>query len=38
MRKGFTIIELLICIFGIAGIAFGIWLIYVAWHFIAKFW
>jgi prepilin-type N-terminal cleavage/methylation domain-containing protein len=38
MRKGFTLIELLVALGFIASIAFTGFLIYVAWHFIAKFW
>ena len=41
-EKGFTLVELLISIFGLAvvlgGIALIVAIIKIAWHFIAKFW
>lgn len=37
-RKGYTIVELILGIFGIAVIAIGGGLLYTAFHFIVKFW
>lgn len=41
-NKGYTLMELLICIFGgmvvIGAIALLVVVVKVAWHFIAKFW
>lgn len=36
--KGFTITELLVCIFAIAGLVLVGGFIYVAIHFLVKFW
>lgn len=37
-QKGYTLVELLIAVSMLASIAFGCFLIYIAWHFIQKFW
>ena len=37
-QKGFTVIELIICVAIIVSIVGGCALVYVAGHFIAKFW
>lgn len=37
-QKGFTLIELLAVLFFICGIGFAGFLIWVACHFLAKFW
>ena len=36
--SGFTFIELFVVILGLFGLAFAGFLIYVAWHFISRFW
>lgn len=37
-QKGFTIIELLMVLVFVLALSIGGSLLYVAWHFIAKFW
>jgi len=37
-QKGYTLVELIIFIGLLGGIALGCFGIYVLWHFIAKFW
>ena len=37
-QKGVTLVEMVICVFGIGALAVGVALVYSLFHFIAKFW
>ena len=37
-QRGYTLIELLICIIFFVAFALGGTVLYVAWHFISKYW
>lgn len=37
-QRGYTLIELLICIIFIVALGLGGTILYVAWHFLSKYW
>lgn len=37
-QKGYTLVELLVCVFGLVTLGIFSTLVYVGFHFLAKFW